>query len=193
MEIQQHDGVVVEVAGISAGLRQASARGRGVAGGEGGARGCGAAALPPPTIYRDPWGAPALGDQISKAGWRPRGKGGGFPPKPSGAPPTPRVSNPRRRGRPKGGRPRPLRAGSLPTSAHGALRDRWPHPVDPRDPSGGPGTIPITPETFPMAETGLPIYNSSPPYHSGTPRDVWDLIRDSEQLSGFRILISLQP
>ena len=52
MEIQQHDGVVVEVAGISAGLRQASTRGRGVAGGEGGARGCSVAALPPPTIYR---------------------------------------------------------------------------------------------------------------------------------------------
>ena len=48
MEIQQHDGVVVEVAAISVGLRQASARGRGVAGGEGGARGCRAAALPPP-------------------------------------------------------------------------------------------------------------------------------------------------
>ena len=47
MEIQQHDGVVVEVAGISAGLRQASARGRGVAGGEGGARACHTAALPP--------------------------------------------------------------------------------------------------------------------------------------------------
>ena len=28
MEIQQHDGMVVEVAGISAGLRQASARER---------------------------------------------------------------------------------------------------------------------------------------------------------------------
>ena len=37
----------------------------------------------------------------------------------------------------------------LPTLAHGALRDGWPHPVDPRDPSGGPGTIPVTPETFP--------------------------------------------
>ena len=92
-----------------------------------------------------------------------------------------------------GERTSPLGAGSLPTSAHGALRDRWPHPVDPRDPSGGPGTIPVTPETFPMAETGLPIYNSSPPDHSGTPRDVWDLIRDSEQLSGCCILISLQP
>ena len=50
MEIQQHDGVVVEVAGISAGLRQASARGRGVAGKEGGAKGCSIAALPPPFI-----------------------------------------------------------------------------------------------------------------------------------------------
>src|SRR3954468_1281375 len=54
-----------------------------------------------------------------------------------------------------GRRTSPLWAGSLPTSAHGALRDRWPHPVDPREPSGGPGTIPVTPETFPMAETGL--------------------------------------
>ena len=40
-----------------------------------------------------------------------------------------------------------------------------------------------TPETFPVAETGLPIYNSSPPDHSGTPHDVRDLIRDSEQPS----------
>ena len=57
MEIQQHDGVVVEVAGIPAGLRQAQAGGRGVAGGEGGARGCVVAALPPPpTIYRGPGG-----------------------------------------------------------------------------------------------------------------------------------------
>ena len=47
MEIQQHDGVVVEVAGIPAGLRQAQAGGGGVAGGEGGARGCCVAALPP--------------------------------------------------------------------------------------------------------------------------------------------------
>ena len=39
MEIQQHDGVVVEVAGSPAGLRQAQAGGRGVAGGEGGAKG----------------------------------------------------------------------------------------------------------------------------------------------------------
>ena len=69
-----------------------------------------------------------------------------MPPQAKWGAPTPRVSNPRRMGRPKGGRPSPLRAGSLPLSAHEALRDRWPHPVDPRDPSGGPGTIPITPK-----------------------------------------------
>ena len=49
MEIQQHDGVVVEVAGISAGLRQAQREGEVSWEGEGGARGCGAAALPPPS------------------------------------------------------------------------------------------------------------------------------------------------
>ena len=54
MEIQQHDGVVVEAAGISAGLRQAQ---REVSReGEGGARGLGAAALPPPSFYRAPGG-----------------------------------------------------------------------------------------------------------------------------------------
>ena len=66
-------------------------------------------------------------------------------------------------------------------------------PDGPQDPSGGPGTIPGDPETFPMAETTLLVYNSLPPDHSGTPRDVQDLIRDSEQLSGYRILIPQQP
>ena len=56
MEIQQHDGVVVDVAGISAGLRQAQREGEVSREGEGGARGCRAAALPPPTIYRAPGG-----------------------------------------------------------------------------------------------------------------------------------------
>src|SRR3954465_14584672 len=56
------------------------------------------------------------------------------------------------------GRTSPPGAGSHATSAHGALRDRWPHPVAPRDPSGGPGTISVTPETLPTAETTLPIY-----------------------------------
>ena len=48
MKIQQHDGVVVDAAGIPAGLRQASARERGVARGKGGAKCKGAGALPPP-------------------------------------------------------------------------------------------------------------------------------------------------
>ena len=148
MEIQQHDGVVVEAAGISAGLRQAQREGEVSREGEGGARGLGAAALPSPSLYRAPGGAPALGDSISKGGG---GQGGWLAPKPSGAPPTPRVSNPRRRGGPRGAH-QPTRGWFPAHFSHGSLRDRWPHPVDPRDPSSGPGTIPITPETFPMAK-----------------------------------------
>ena len=70
-----------------------------------------------------------------------------------------------------------------PPTAHVAPRGRWPHPVDPRDPSGGPGTIPEKTELFPEPEQQLSIYKSLPPDHSGTPRDVRDLIRDSEQHS----------
>ena len=80
-----------------------------------------------------------------------------------------------------------------PPTAHVAPRGRWPHPVDPRDPSGGLGTILVTTKLVQMAEIALPIYNSLPPDYSGTPRDVRDLIQDSEQLSGYRILISQQP
>ena len=119
------------------------------------------------------------------------GQGGALPPKASGAPPT--LGFPTLGTGGQGGCTNPLGAGSPPTSAHGALRDRWPHPVDPRDPFGGPGTIPGDPKTFPMAKISLPTYNSSPPDHSGTSRDVRDLIRDSEQLSVCCILISLQP
>ena len=43
-------------------------------------------------------------------------------------------------------------------------------------------------QTFSVAKIGLPIYKSLPPDHSGTPHDV----RDPEQLSINRILISLQ-
>ena len=103
MKIQQHDGVVVEATVISAGLRQALGDGGVSREGEGEARGLGAAAVPPPTIYRVPRGGGA-GPRRSNllGGRRPRGclarqgKGGA---------PTPRVSNPRRRGRPKGGAP----------------------------------------------------------------------------------------
>ena len=73
MKIQRHDGVVVDAAAITAGLRQASARGRGGVWGEGGTRDLGVAALPPPSLYRPPGGAPTLGDGISKGRRRPRG------------------------------------------------------------------------------------------------------------------------
>ena len=52
MEIQQHDGVVVEAAGISAGLRQAQREGEVSREGEGGSRAWGAAPMRLPTIYR---------------------------------------------------------------------------------------------------------------------------------------------
>ena len=48
MEIQQHDDVVVEATAISAGLHQAQQEREVSREGEGGARGCGAAAVPPP-------------------------------------------------------------------------------------------------------------------------------------------------
>ena len=52
MEIQQHDGVVVEAAVISAGLRQAPTRERGVTRGEGGAKSKVQLPSLPSTIYR---------------------------------------------------------------------------------------------------------------------------------------------
>ena len=61
MKIQQHDSMVVEATVISAGLRQAQREGEVSREGEGGARGLGAAALPPPSLYRGLGGAPALG------------------------------------------------------------------------------------------------------------------------------------
>ena len=62
---------------------------------------------------------------------------------------------------------------------------------DHREGPGGPGTLPITSETFPVTKTGLPIYKSLPPDHSGTPHDVRDLIRDSEQHSVTTYILSL--
>ena len=92
---------------------------------------------------------------------------------------------------PCGGRTSPPGAGPLPHLSHAALRGLCPHLVDPRDPPGGPGTLPINPETFPVTKTGLPIYKSLPPDHSGTPRDVRDLIRDSEKHSVTTYIYSL--
>ena len=62
MEIQQHDGAVVEVAGIPAGLRQARREG------EGGARGLGAQPSLPP-LY--------IGALGGAGPWRSHLKGGG--------------------------------------------------------------------------------------------------------------------
>ena len=73
MKIQLHDGVVVDAAGIPTGLRQASAGGRGVARGKGGAKCKGAAALPPPSLYRDPWGGTGPRRLNLQGGRRPRG------------------------------------------------------------------------------------------------------------------------
>ena len=84
MEIQQHDGVVVDVAGLGRASLSFCERERGVAGEEGGAQGC--CVLPSlPPLYIGPWGgAPALGDGISKGGRRPRGEGVALPPKARG-------------------------------------------------------------------------------------------------------------
>ena len=87
------------------------------------------------------------------------------------------------------GAPGPLRLGR-PLTAHATVLDVVEHFPDLRTPpeSSGilwklPGTIPKKPELFPEPEQQLSIYKSLPPDHSGTPRDVRDLIWDSEQHS----------
>ena len=118
MEIQQHDGVVVEVAGIPAGLRQAQAGGRGVTGGRGRRQGLGCGCPPSPTIYRTP------------RGWRPKEMGSprgapakrDLPPKPSGAPPP--------LGFPT------LGAGGGPRGAHQPTRGWFPSHFSPWGPPG---------------------------------------------------------
>ena len=182
MEIQQHDGVVVEVAGFQQGFAKRCGRREMCHGRERAAPGLRLCFPPfPPTIYRA------------------KGEGGAalaLPPRKGAAREESILPKAPRRCLPLLGLSHfsyilahgPLGAGALgpcrprrtPYSPCGP-RGRWPHPVGPRDPSGGPGTIPMTPKLVPMAETGLPIYNSSPPDHSGTPHDVRDLIRDSEQ------------
>ena len=101
MKIQQHDGVVVDAAVTAAGLR-CSLRRRRCWRGEGGAKthGCGCP-LPFPPLYRPPGGRRPW--EINLPRWA-AAKGGGVPPKASGAPP-PRVSNPRRRGAQGGAAP----------------------------------------------------------------------------------------
>ena len=86
MEIQQHDGVVVDVAGLGRALPSFCERERGVAGEEGGAQGC--VLLPSLPLYIGPLGgAPAQGDGISKGGGGQRGGRVALPPKARGKPP----------------------------------------------------------------------------------------------------------
>ena len=95
MEIQQHDGVVVEVAAISAGLHQALQEGE-VLQRKREAPGTWVR-LPslPPLYIGSPGGAgPRRWDLLGGAA----AKGGALPPKASGGAPSPRVPNPRRRG-----------------------------------------------------------------------------------------------
>ena len=125
---------------------------------------------------------------------RPRGERGGRTTRWALGPSEPRVSPFSLLSLPwalVGGRTSSPGAGPLPHLAHAALWGRWPHLVDPRDPPGGPGTLPIAPETFPVTKIGLPIYKSLPPDHSGTPRDIRDLIRDTEQHSVTTYIYSL--
>ena len=126
MKIQQHDGVVVDAAVTAAGFRPSSARGRGVAGEREAPKLQGAAALPPlldipsrggggPSGGNDPLRVSNQGGTCPLGGQRPLG----FPTLGALGPWLGCTS--------------PSGAGSHATSAHGALRDRWPHPVDPRD------------------------------------------------------------
>ena len=78
-------------------------------------------------------------------------KEGGLPPKPRGAPPL--GFSPTLGAWSLGGfRPTHLGAVSPSYSAHRALWDRWTLPVDPRNPFGGPGTIPINLRTLLVTE-----------------------------------------
>ena len=86
MEIQQHDGVVVDVAGLRQGFAKLlRERERCCRGGGRRPRLC-VAALPPP-LYIGPLGRGPAKTHLGLGGRRPRG--GNFPPKPGGAPPPP--------------------------------------------------------------------------------------------------------
>ena len=103
MKIQQHDSVVVDAAVTAAGLHRSLWRRRRSWRGEGGARGMGCGCPPSPPLYiGSPRGGAGPGDPISQGGG---GQGGWSAPQAKWGAPTPRVSNPRRRGRPMGGAP----------------------------------------------------------------------------------------
>ena len=107
MEIQQHNGVVVDVVGLRQGFASFCERERGVAGEEGGAQGC--CVLPSlPPLYRPLGGRrpQEMGSQGGAAATR--GGRGALPPKARGKLP-PRVANPRRMGEGPRGAPQPTK------------------------------------------------------------------------------------
>ena len=184
MEIQQHNGVVVEVAGFQQGFAKRCGRREMCHGREREAPGLRSCCPPFPPLYIGP-----------------RERGGAalaLPPRKGAAREESLLPKAPRRCLPPLGLSVYLISwrmgllglvplahigqGAHPTS-HAAPRVWWTPLVDPRTPFGTPGTIPIKCETFPATKTGLPIYKSLPSDHSGTPRDVQDLIRDSEQHS----------
>ena len=143
MEIQQHDGVVVEVAGFQQGFAKRCGRREMCHGREREAPGlrCGCPPFPP-TIYRA------------------KGEGGGaalaLPPRKGAAREESLLPKAPRRCLPPLGLFLSLDSwrmgllGLVPLAHTGqgpyspcGPRGRWPHPVDPRIPSGGPGTIPV--------------------------------------------------
>ena len=137
MEIQQHDGVVVEAAGISAGLRQAQREGE-VLRGERGAPGDWVRSPPSPSLYRGPGGRRPPRDPISRGA---AAKGETCPPSQVGRPPPPGFPTLGAGGGPWGGVP-----------AHQGL---VPFPLQPMGPSGiggptrwTPGTLPVLPVQY---------------------------------------------
>ena len=128
------------------------------------------------------WGRP-------RGGWRRPGlrPGLGFPPPPGALPPKPRgcgcprgAQPLRRRWRGLGGAHSPCVGCCVsPLMAHRA-RNIY---RGPRNTFRFSDSFPMFPGTIPDSVHSHPIYQSSSPDHSGDPRHVRDLIRDSEQPS----------
>ena len=112
MEIQQHDGVVVDVAGLRQGFAKLlREREREVLQGRREAPKAVCCCPPSPPLFIGPLGGgrQPLGDQISKGGGgQVRGEGVPCPPRQGGSSP-PRVPNPRRMGGGPRGAPQPTK------------------------------------------------------------------------------------
>ena len=107
MEIQQHDGVVVDVAGLRQGFAELlRERERGVAGEEGGAQGC-VCCPPSPPLFIGPLGGASPWEIRSPRGAAAKGGKGCLAPQGKGEAPPPRVPNPRHMGGGPRGAPQP--------------------------------------------------------------------------------------